>query len=590
MLRVVILSFALLAACAVPASAQLPLPPLDGSSTAPPAVAPGPPGTDSVTSEGLDAAHDNWSGDGNLRPPFGELWKVPLDEAPSSILTGGGRVFVLVANGRKPVVMGLDGAAGTTLWRYPVAPLGDIALAGDRLVVAAGDHVRGLDPASGRVTWERSEPGVTNVTPVGGDVAFESKQGGTITAKLVDAATGASRWEVKAASAELISRPSAAGDRIYFTTGCDSAAFDRRNGNVIWSRDRCGPGEDSVMSRLVDTRIALRRRFDPSTEGWLNAGDGSDAKRVAGGYAFADGLSVGLDDSDHNNMSAYRLSDGALVWTLPMAGYSPEPVAVADQLMLSDGAHLNVLGLHDGALRWTGMVRKVGSVGQIVPGGGLLLLGTQNGLLALAPQSRTGPPPLSLQPPRQAHPFGKPYTVRGRAGRDLTTTTQVHVEADPYPYGRGHRTERTLTTGADGAFKLRTAPPRATRYRFSVEGGKAKSWYALVLPRYGLHFRHATPTRIVARVSVRLARSVPARGHVLGIYVGRARAKRLVRLARTRLGGRRGSFHATARFAALRHVGSKDFIALCVGGLVRYGIGYGNALERRCGTRSLSYR
>src|SRR3954452_10845923 len=126
-----------MAACAVPASAQLPIPGLDDPGAPPPAVAPAPPGTDAVTSEGVDAAHDNWSGDGNIRPPFGELWRVPLDTQPSSILTGGGRVFVLVPNGHNPVVIGLDAAAGTTLWQYPVAPLGDIALAGDKLVVAA---------------------------------------------------------------------------------------------------------------------------------------------------------------------------------------------------------------------------------------------------------------------------------------------------------------------------------------------------------------------------------------------------------------------------------------------------------------------
>src|SRR3954452_11582256 len=130
----------------MPASAQLPIPPLDDPDAAPPAVAPGPPGTDSVTSEVLDASHDNWSGDGNLRPPFGELWKVPLEVQPTSILTGGGRVFVLVSNGRKPVLIGLDAAGGTTLWQSPVAPQGDIALAGDKLVLAGGDHVRGLEP------------------------------------------------------------------------------------------------------------------------------------------------------------------------------------------------------------------------------------------------------------------------------------------------------------------------------------------------------------------------------------------------------------------------------------------------------------
>ena len=61
------------------------------------------------------------------------------------------------------------------------------------------------------------------------------------------------------------------------------------------------------------------------------------------------------------------------------------------------------------------------------------------------------------------------------------------------------------------------------------------------------------------------------------------------RLDTTRLRGRRGLFRGTLRYRAQRF-GTRDVLVYCVSGLVRQGIGVGDALDRRCGARRIPYK
>jgi outer membrane protein assembly factor BamB len=581
---------------AAPASAQLPLPPTGGDPPPPPpppAVAPAPPGTEAVATYGLDAAHTNWSGDGSLRPPFGVLWKAKLKALPDALVTGGGRVFAQVSDhttSDEPEVVGLDGASGKRLWRLKLKHTGDLAFAGGVLLVAADDRLRAINPATGGVVWNHAEGGIHAITPVGGDVAFRSTTpGGGVRTKLVDAASGSSRWESGNSAYTPDPRPSAAGDRIYFADDCSAEALDRRNGGRIWSRNLgCSGSGYYELSRLTDTRIAIATQ-GYGAERWLRADDGTEATKGGPAEVLADGVGIGTGGGEFQKR-AYNLADGAPLWSYTSHQRSePEAVAVADQAIFSDGTDLRVLGLHDGVERWAARVQGRRYGGLVWPGGGLLLVADENALLALAPQSRTGPPRLKMSFPRAAHPFGRPYHVRGVAGGELTRRTAVRVVADPYPYGRGPVHASSVVTNMDGRFAVRRAPQRATLYSFSAEGGKPQRWIGLVLPRYRPRFTHPTPTTVLLRVSVRLPRSVPARGHVIAVYIGRRGEKRYRRLAATHLSGRRGSFKATMRFQALAHVGARDFVALCVRGLLRHGIGFGDRLDRRCGAATVRF-
>src|SRR4051812_14365852 len=253
---------------AAPASAQIGVPPIGGGGSGPPpppVVAPSPPGTEAVATEGLDAAHTNWSGDSSLRPPFGVLWKAKLPSAPDKVVTSGGRVFVQtrdVSSGAH--VVGLDGGTGKRLWTLKLHSSGDFAYAGGVLLVAADGHLRGLNPATGAVAWDRPEPGIHTITPVGADVAFRSGDDARRPprTKLVDAASGATRWDVADSSEDPRTpgnvRGAAAGDRIYFGGDCDAPAYDRRNGNRIWfSYLGCAGSAPDSVTRLTDTRLAI---------------------------------------------------------------------------------------------------------------------------------------------------------------------------------------------------------------------------------------------------------------------------------------------------------------------------------------------
>jgi outer membrane protein assembly factor BamB len=588
---------AAMASFAAPALAQVPVPPIGGGDPPPPppppAVAPAAPGTDAVTTEGFDAAHTFWSGDGSLRPPFGVLWKAKLKAIPDQVVTGGGRVFVQVSDhttSDEPEVVGLDGASGKRLWRLKLRHTGDIAFAGGVVLVAADDRLRALNPASGAVVWNHAEGGIHAITAIGGDVAFRSTAtGGAVRTKLVDAASGASRWEFGNSSYTPDPRPSAAGDRIYFADECNAEALDRRSGGRIWSRNLgCSGSGYYELSRLTDTRIAIATQ-GYGAERWLRAQDGAEASKGGPVEVLADGVGIGTGDNEFQKR-AFNLADGSPLWSFTSGHrYEPEAIAVADQAIVTDERDLRVLGLHDGRERAAARLQGAQFVGRVVAGGGLLLIGDGNALLAAAPQSRTGPPRLHLKLPPYAHPFGRPYRVRGVAGGALTRRTEVRVLADPYPYGRGPQYAATVVSNLDGRFTVRRSPSRATLYSFSAEGGKPQRWIGLVLPDYKPHFTHPTPTSVLVRVSVRLPRSVPARGHVLGIYLGRARAKRYYRLAATHLRGRRGSFRGTMRFTAVAHLGRRDFVAFCVGGLLRHGIGFGDRLDHRCGAATVRF-
>ena len=594
MLRALAVSVALLAASAVsaiPAAAQLPLPPTGGSGDPPPpdhppAVAPALPGTDAVATEGLDSARDNWSGDAMLRPPFGVLWKANLPEDPEAVVTGAGRVFVKLPG----EVIGLDGANGHVLWRLKLTRVVDVAFAGGLVLVASEDGLRGVSPATGAVAWTRPETKMDSITPVGGDVVFNSTAPQErLKTKLVDAATGTSRWEITHEAYANDLRAAAAGDRIYFGGDCNAEALDRRNGAVIWTRGfGCSGGGHFEVTRLVDTRLAITV---PGTSAvrWLQAADGADASLLPEPRVLADG--VGVFVREEHPIQAYNVADGASLWSFSTANpYLPTAVGVADQLVVTDAHELHVLGLHDGQERWAARVQHASRIGPVIPGAGLLLVEADEGLLALAPRSRTGPPRLKLELPNAAHEYGRPYVIPGTVGIDLTRRSAVRVVADKYPYGRGATRAHTIHADMDGRFELRLHPKRATRYRLSAEGGKPRTWFGLVLPRYRPHFTHPTPTSVLARVSVRLPRSVRAGGHVFGLYLGQAHEKRFLRLGRTRLHGGHGSFRATVRFRALSHVKRTDFIAFCIRGIASEGIGFGDRFERRCGAASVRYQ
>jgi outer membrane protein assembly factor BamB len=146
-----LLMFVLLLASAAPSSAQVPgaWPQWGG------------PGRDFVTAgDGLALA---WPEEGPRR-----LWRRPLGDGLSAIVTDGSTLYTLYRDGDTDVAVALDAATGTTRWEHRyVAPftetcshrLGPIPrasplIAGERLItVSAGGLMQSLDRESGKPQW-----------------------------------------------------------------------------------------------------------------------------------------------------------------------------------------------------------------------------------------------------------------------------------------------------------------------------------------------------------------------------------------------------------------------------------------------------
>lgn len=82
-----------------------------------------------------------------------------------------------------------------------------------------------------------------------------------------------------------------------------------------------------------------------------------------------------------------------------------------------------------------------------------------------------------------------------------------------------------------------------------------------------------------------------AGGHIGhgGIDHGSSTRKRYVRLGAGRLAGRAGRYRATFGIRTVARLRRGEFVALCVRGIHRHGMSYGDRLDRGCGARSVRF-
>lgn len=125
----------------------------------------GPAGDFTVDVKGLA---ESWPADG---PKV--LWKRPLGEGYSSIVSRGDRLYTMYRDDEHEIVVALHARTGVTIWehRYPVeiwpemtrafglGPNATPLIVGDRLVSAGIDgQLRGLDLGSGELKWKHDLP------------------------------------------------------------------------------------------------------------------------------------------------------------------------------------------------------------------------------------------------------------------------------------------------------------------------------------------------------------------------------------------------------------------------------------------------
>jgi outer membrane protein assembly factor BamB len=256
-------------------------------------------------------------------------------------------------------VVAIDPVTTRVRWRRPLegAARGTHAtLAGDTLVLAAGETLLGLDLSSGDVQWTQELPG--HALDVGESLgqAVALVQYASVMQRTalvaVDPLSGAISW-----TRELSGGP--AGRML---AGDDGVAVTRRRQDPSGSFGALGV---SLHSGLTGEPIAeIPRLFDGWTDGSPRILDG---KTVVGVTRGSDGL----------RLDAYLLATGKLVWSTPIPG----PSGPLQRQLHVRGAQAVLLDLK-GSIR-TFDLASGNAVGETAVTGGLMFLGPSRSVTVL---------------------------------------------------------------------------------------------------------------------------------------------------------------------------------------------------------------
>lgn len=592
------LSIGVAATTAGTAAAQLPglpgssSPPPPQQTTAAPPVTPVTPQRE-ARGAGLDAAHTGWSADPDAAPPYVLKWSVKLPGDPDTPLVADGRVFVSTSkgasgtgNGYGQYVLALDPASGKQLWRVAVASTYfSIPLAYDsgRLYGLDGDgKVHAFDPATGTEQWvaegSRSSANGSPFAAGSGTVAVARET----TLVLLDGATG--REVAVAALSEQgggsVGRPAISGDRVYAADGRTVAAFDRRDGRRLWST---AAGGDERAVRLVGDRVVVGSSV-------LQASDGKVVTGAVGGTVLTDTTSLTLGGGV---LTALDRETGVARWTRG-ARTAGSFLAVGSTVVVRSGAMLTTYDLATGTPGWSGVLPNGtgylsgGGITQDLAAGGGMLLAPGDGKLTAVTRGTEPRPTLTVKDVRKLRVvvYGQRVTLTGTARTTgLQPTTRLTLTTDPFPLGGPFGRPKVKTVAFGTPFTLAPRPSRNTRYRVQAGDGERATVLVVVLPRFGVVRTGATSLRLSAHVP----RSVRLRGKTIGAYLFRRGGTTYRRLAAGRLSGGRGTFRANVRFRPISP-NSKDLFVLCVRGIHRQGMSFGDALDRGCGAAAVRLR
>jgi len=561
--------------------------------TAPPPAPVSDPGplSDATTHENGDAARRGAVTGGGLRPPLRSLWRQDFDALVSNAVVGDGRAYVL-SGGR---VVALDLVTGQRLWTS-AAQLRASGLAfGGGKVIAGGNGTVALDAATGAVAWSTGDDSLSGAPLIAGDLVIVQDQGLTA----YDLATGAARW-TGGDSDGVSGAPAAAGDRIFQIGGCTVAAVDRRNGNVLWRRNRGCSGGTSGTVALQGDKVHSSFGDLP-----LSAADGANA---AGPKADILAGEIGLQ-RETDGIAAVSFTSGQLMWrtgadTSVINDTLGAPLVVADTVFQTrfEGT-VEARALATGAVTWKARLRAAketftgsSSASDFTqaagPGVLLVLRGSTVDALGAAPEP---PASLSIAVPRLASRLieaGVDQVIRGAAAGDLWPAGVI-AETDPYPFGRfAPAGAAAVPVDPQGNVRMSVKTDRNVRVRLvGTDGGAAatRSYTLFAYPRIRFQVRNVA-NRVRARVTVTGSRALRFRGRRVHVYLARARQGRMVKLGSARLSGpRRRTGRAVVRFPAVRRFGRRDFLFACVPAIHRLGQGAADPVQRRCGRSTIKF-
>jgi outer membrane protein assembly factor BamB len=192
------------------------------------------------------------------------IWRRPLGDGFSAIVSDGETLFTLYRDGADDVIVSLDAATGRTRWetrlpspfqetcseRLGPAPRAAPLLTGGRVIsVSAGGQLRSLDQRTGALQWtlELVPPGSETAKPCGyatspiayKDTVITMAGGPSRGVVAIDAATGRERWSsqdfVNGYSSPILVDLDGRPELIAFTAG-EVSGLNPDNGALEWTR------------------------------------------------------------------------------------------------------------------------------------------------------------------------------------------------------------------------------------------------------------------------------------------------------------------------------------------------------------------
>ena len=321
----------------------------------------------------------------------------PATATPAASSSPDAQVYVVSANG---ALTAYAGSTGHTRWQFmPPAPQRvNVAAAGTGVVYAGTDGiVYALDESSGHQLWSASAGASVQVLVVASDTVYVASAGviyalaapdgaarwtstiGPIGAPFLtldtsdgvlyapasnqltalDLATGASRWQYRAALSDAVVQVIAAGDLLLVRTRFTLVALSESSGSVRWKR------ATGTAALMVQNGLVYIRFLDQTSQGVVTSG--LRALRLADGVVTLEtALPIG-DENEQDQWTSdalYRLSDpsngtispwgleGPPLWQQTLHTPLSDLLVQSGQVWLAEGNAVAALNAATGLPRW----------------------------------------------------------------------------------------------------------------------------------------------------------------------------------------------------------------------------------------------
>jgi outer membrane protein assembly factor BamB len=310
-----------------------------------------------------------------------EVWRADIPAVPSNVLTTGGLVVVGGGSicGPGPArVSAHEAATGRVLWTLDVqltalnAPRQQLAAVDGVLGLLDGGRMAGLDVTTGTPRW--SQPTDAGIGPVAAGGLFVVANGieGTLTTPQVTAfraADGTTGWSAALAGPAQVLNLSQGGGRVFVNYYTADAAFrtlalDAATGRRLW--------DEPVTANDASAEVLVSSAGDQVTA--LDAATGRQRWQRPGGLAVIGGPLVvtfanqrvptepppsGVAPTVPAELVARTAADGTERWRVDAVLSAP---FVAGDLVLLSGPQTLAYRLADGAQVWTSDTVGIASV------------------------------------------------------------------------------------------------------------------------------------------------------------------------------------------------------------------------------------